>query len=102
MKQVLSRLKPTSFEDIVAVNALYRPGPMDHIPTYIKRKHGEEEVHYLHADLMPILDKTYGVLIYQEQIIQIVHQFTGLSLREADSFRRAIKYTTTTQIENKK
>jgi len=90
MKQVLSRLKPTSFEDIVAVNALYRPGPMDHIPTYIKRKHGEEEVHYLHADLIPILEKTYGVLIYQEQIMQIVHQFAGLSLGKADIFRRAV------------
>src|SRR5690625_6346177 len=73
MKQVLSRLKPTSFEDIVAVNALYRPGPMDHIRTYIKRIHGEEEVHYLHAALIAILEKTYGVLIYQEQIIQSVH-----------------------------
>jgi len=102
MKQVLSRLKPTSFEDIVAVNALYRPGPMDHIPTYIKRKHGEEEVHYLHADLMPILDKTYGVLIYQEQIMQIVHQFAGLSLGEADIFRRAISNKQTNLIEEQK
>lgn len=102
MKQVLSRLKPTSFEDIVAVNALYRPGPMDYIPTYIKRKHGEEEVQYLHADLIPILNKTYGVLIYQEQIMQIVHKFAGLSLGEADIFRRAISNKQMSMIEEQR
>jgi DNA polymerase-3 subunit alpha len=90
MKQVLAKLKPTSFEDIVAVNALYRPGPMDYIPTYIKRKHKKEPITYLHPDLEPILNKTYGVLIYQEQIMQIAHKIAGFSLGEADVLRRAI------------
>src|SRR5699024_3354853 len=90
MKQVLTRLKPTSFEDIVAVNALYRPGPMDYIQTYIDRKHGKERVTYLHPDLEPILSKTYGVLVYQEQIMQVAHQIAGFTLGEADLLRRAI------------
>src|SRR5699024_1004512 len=70
--------------------ALYRPGPMEHISTYIRRKHGKEPVSYLHPDLKPILHSTYGVLIYQEQIMQIAHRFAGLSLGEADILRRAI------------
>ncbi|SFB24931.1 DNA polymerase-3 subunit alpha [Lentibacillus halodurans] len=90
MKQVLSRLKPTTFEDIVAVNALFRPGPMDNIPVYIDRKHGKEEIEYPHPDLEPILKKTYGVLIYQEQIMQIAHQIAGFSLGQADILRRAV------------
>ncbi|WP_231572061.1 DNA polymerase III subunit alpha [Pontibacillus halophilus] len=90
MKDVLQRLKPNHFEDIVAVNALYRPGPLEFIPTYIKRKHGEEAVSYPHPDLKPILDKTYGVLVYQEQIMQIANQLAGLSLGEADVLRRAV------------
>lgn len=90
MKQVLRRLKPTEFEDIVAVNALYRPGPMDFIPTYINRKHQHEKITYPHPDLQPILEKTYGVLIYQEQIIQIAHQIAGYSLGQADLLRRAV------------
>ena len=90
MKNVLTSLKPTSFNDIIAVNALYRPGPMEQIPTYIRRKHGQEPVTYIHPDLEPILASTYGVLIYQEQIMQIAHEFAGLSLGEADILRRAI------------
>ncbi len=90
MKQVLTRLKPTSFEDIVAVNALYRPGPMEYIPVYINRKNNKEEVTYPHPDLAPILEKTYGVLVYQEQIMQIAHQIAGLPLGEADILRRAV------------
>lgn len=90
MKQVLRRLKPTEFEDIVAVNALYRPGPMDFIPTYINRKHQNEKITYPHSDLKPILEKTYGVLIYQEQIIQIAHHIAGYSLGQADLLRRAV------------
>lgn len=90
MKQVLTRLRPTSFEDIVAVNALYRPGPMDFIPNYIARKHGKEKVVYPHPDLTPILGRTYGVLVYQEQIMQIAHQIAGFSLGEADILRRAV------------
>ncbi|GAB4074994.1 DNA polymerase III subunit alpha [Barrientosiimonas marina] len=90
MKQVLKRLKPTHFEDIVAVNALYRPGPMDNIPVYINRKHDQEAINYLHPDLEPILKETYGVLIYQEQIMQIAHQIAGFSLGRADILRRAV------------
>lgn len=90
MKRVLKELKPTSFEDIVAVNALYRPGPMDFIPTYIRRKHQLEPVTYPHDDLKPILEKTYGVLVYQEQIIQIAHRIAGFSFGEADILRRAV------------
>ncbi|WP_249870884.1 DNA polymerase III subunit alpha [Oceanobacillus saliphilus] len=90
MKQVLNRLKPTAFEDIVAVNALFRPGPMDFIPVYIARKHGKEQVTYPHRDLQPILEKTFGVLVYQEQIMQIAHKIAGFTLGEADILRRAV------------
>jgi DNA polymerase-3 subunit alpha len=90
MKQVLIRLRPTTFEDIVAVNALFRPGPMENIPVYIDRKHGREKVAYPHPDLEPILKKTYGVLIYQEQIMQIAHNIAGFSLGQADILRRAV------------
>ncbi|OZU89737.1 DNA polymerase III subunit alpha [Virgibacillus indicus] len=90
MKQVLTELKPSTFEDIVAVNALYRPGPMDFIPTYIKRKFKREKVAYPHPDLKPILEKTYGVLVYQEQIMQIANKIAGFSLGEADILRRAV------------
>lgn len=90
MKRVLQQLKPTAQNDLIALNALYRPGPMEHIPTYIRRKHRLEKVTYLHPDLKPILEETYGVLVYQEQIMQIAHRFAGLSLGEADLLRRAI------------
>ncbi|WP_407269036.1 DNA polymerase III subunit alpha [Radiobacillus sp. PE A8.2] len=90
MQKVLTQLKPTTFEDIVAVNALYRPGPMEYIPVYIKRKHKEEQVSYPHQDLQPILEKTYGVLVYQEQIMQIANRFAGFSLGQADILRRAV------------
>jgi DNA polymerase III subunit alpha len=90
MKHVLKQLKPSQFEDIVAVNALYRPGPMSYIPVYIKRKHGKERVSYPHPDLEPILAPTYGVLIYQEQIMQIAANIAGFSLGKADLLRRAV------------
>ena len=90
MRSVLRRLKPTEFEDIVAVNALYRPGPMENIPLYIRRKHGEEAVVYPHPALENILKPTYGVLIYQEQIMQIASEMAGFSLGEADILRRAV------------
>lgn len=90
MKNVLKRLKPERFDDLVAVNALYRPGPMDNIPTYIKRRHGEEAVSYLHPDLKEILESTYGIIVYQEQIIQIASKFAGFSLGQADLLRRAV------------
>lgn len=90
MRNVLIRLKPNRFEDIVAVNALYRPGPMENIPHFIDRKHGREKVVYPHPDLEPILENTYGVIVYQEQIIQIAAKLAGFSLGEADLLRRAV------------
>jgi DNA polymerase-3 subunit alpha len=90
MRESLKRLKPDRFEDIIAMVALYRPGPMDNIPTYINRKHGEEPVDFLHPLLEGILKETYGVIIYQEQVIQIAQVMGGYSLGEADLLRRAM------------
>ncbi|MGJ7920441.1 DNA polymerase III subunit alpha [Neobacillus sp. LXY-4] len=90
MRKVLMQLAPTNFEDIVAVNALYRPGPMENIPTFINRKHGREKISYPHPDLEPILKNTYGVIVYQEQIMQIASVMAGFSLGEADLLRRAV------------
>lgn len=90
MRKVLKRLSPTRFEDIVAVNALYRPGPMENIPLFIDRKHGRASVEYPHPDLKSILENTYGVIVYQEQIIQIASKMAGFSLGEADLLRRAV------------
>lgn len=90
MRESLKRLRPDRFEDIIAMVALYRPGPMDNIPTYINRKHGEEPVDYLHPLLEPILKETYGVIIYQEQVIQIAQAMGGYTLGQADVLRRAM------------
>lgn len=90
MRESLKRLKPDRFEDIIAMVALYRPGPMDNIPTYINRKHGEEPVDCLHPLLEGILRETYGVIIYQEQVMQIAQVMAGYSLGEADLLRRAM------------
>ena len=90
MRDSLKRLRPDRFEDIIAMVALYRPGPMDNIPTYINRKHGEEPVDCLHRMLEPILKETYGVIIYQEQVMQIAQVMAGFSLGEADLLRRAM------------
>ena len=90
MRNVLKRLQPNRFEDIVAVNALYRPGPMENIPHFIDRKHGREKVVYPHPNLEPILENTYGVIVYQEQIIQIAATMAGFTLGEADLLRRAV------------
>ena len=90
MRDVLRKLRPDRFEDIIAVVALYRPGPMDNIPSYIKRKHGEETPDYLHPTLEPILKETYGIMIYQEQVMQIAQTLSGYSLGGADLLRRAM------------
>lgn len=90
MRQVLRRLKPSSLEDIVAVNALYRPGPMENIPLFIDRKHGRVKVSYPHPDLYDILKDTYGVIVYQEQIMLIAAKMAGFKLGEADLLRRAV------------
>ncbi len=90
MRRYLKQLKPTRFDDITAMVSLYRPGPMDYIPSYIKRKHGQEKIEYVHDDLRPVLEPTFGIGIYQEQILQIARVFAGFSLGEADLLRRAI------------
>ena len=90
MKRYLKELKPTEFEDIIAMIALYRPGPIELIPDYIKGKHKKRKVEYLHPDLKPILKSTYGICIFQEQLMQIVQKLAGFSLAEADILRKAI------------
>jgi DNA polymerase-3 subunit alpha len=90
MRAVLKGLKPDTFEDIIAIVALYRPGPMDNIPTYVDRKHGREKVEYPHPILEDILSETNGVIIYQEQVMQIAQVMSGYSLGEADLLRRAM------------
>lgn len=90
MRRVLREMKPTCFEDIVSVLALYRPGPMEFIPRFIKAKHGEIPVEYPHPSLEPILKDTYGIIVYQEQIMQIASMMAGFTLGEADLLRRAV------------
>jgi DNA polymerase-3 subunit alpha len=90
MRRTLREMQPNEFRDIVAVLALYRPGPMASIPNYINRKFGREEIAYHHDSLEPILSETYGILVYQEQIIQIASQLAGYTAAEADLMRRAV------------
>lgn len=90
MKRYLKQLKPSVFEDIIAMVALYRPGPMDYIPDFISGKHGTKTVEYLHPKLEPILRNTYGVAVYQEQLMQIARDLAGFSLGEADVLRKAV------------
>jgi len=90
MRGYLKQLKPTEIEDIIAMVALYRPGPMELLPQYIKRKHKEEKITYLHPRLEPILAKTYGVAVYQEQLMTIARDLAGFSLTEADILRKAV------------
>jgi DNA polymerase-3 subunit alpha len=90
MRRALVDMRPDRFEDIIALVALYRPGPMANIPTYCARKHGDEEAEYLHPMLEPILKETFGVIIYQEQVMQIAQVMAGYSLGEADLLRRAM------------
>jgi len=90
MKRHLKDLKPTQFEDIIAMCALYRPGPMEFIPEFIARKHGRREVKYLHPLLEPILKETYGICIYQEQLMRIARDLAKFSLSEADVLRKAV------------
>jgi DNA polymerase-3 subunit alpha len=90
MRDVLRKLRPDRFEDIIALVALYRPGPMDNIPHYIACKHGQENPDYLHPTIEPILRETFGVMIYQEQVMQIAQVLSGYSLGAADVLRRAM------------
>ncbi len=90
MRRYLKELKPTELEDIIVMVALFRPGPMELIPSYILRKHGKEKVTYLHPKLEPILKNTYGIAVYQEQLMQIANQLAGFTLAEADILRYAV------------
>ncbi len=90
MKRYLKQLKPNNFEDIIAMVSLFRPGPMEWIPDYIKGKHGKRKVTYVHESVKSILEKTFGIAIYQEQILKIAQVLAGFTLGEADILRRAI------------
>ena len=102
IRRVLKKLRPTNLEDIAAVNALYRPGPMEQIDTFIKRKHGQEVVKYPHPILESILQSTYGVMVYQEQVMQVTSQMAGFTLGQADILRRAIGKKDAKVIETEK
>ena len=90
MRQVLKELKPDRFEDLVAANSLFRPGPMSQIPQYIQNKNHPESIEYLHPKLKPILEVTYGCIVYQEQVMQIVRDIGGFTMGGADLLRRAM------------
>ncbi|MCZ2257985.1 DNA polymerase III subunit alpha [Sporosarcina sp. G11-34] len=90
MRNALRLIQPSRFQDIYAINALYRPGPMDNIPLYSRRKHGQEQITYIHPSLESVLAETYGVIVYQEQIMKIAVEIAGFSMGEADLLRRAI------------
>lgn len=90
MRNFLKNLKPTVFDDLIAANSLFRPGPMDEIPKYIHNKNNPEDVTFIDPALKPILDVTYGIIVYQEQVMQIVQKLAGYSLGEADNLRRAM------------
>jgi len=90
MRRLMMQMKPKRFDNIIAAISLYRPGPMENIPEYIARMHGESEVKYHHPDLEPILADTYGILVYQEQIIRIAAEFAGYAPGEADMIRKAV------------
>ena len=102
MKNFLKKLSPSKFDDLVAANALFRPGPMQNIPEYIERRHGRKNITYLHKDLEPILKSTYGIIIYQEQIMQILSLMGGYSFAEADLIRRAMSKKKHDVMENEK
>ena len=101
MRDYLRRLKPTVFEDLVAMNALYRPGPMENIPYFIDCKHGRQVARYEHPALEPILKKTYGVFVYQEQVMEAAHRLAGFSLAQADELRRAMGKKMASEMEKK-
>jgi DNA polymerase-3 subunit alpha len=90
MRDYLRKLKPQCFEDLIAMNALYRPGPMEWIDDFIQRKHGSKMIKYLHPLLEPILKETYGIIVYQEQVMRIASQLGGFSMGKADLLRRAM------------
>ena len=95
VKEAINGMKPDCLEDLIALNALYRPGPIKRIPSYIRRKKEEEPVEYLHPLTEPILKSTYGIIVYQEQVMDIARALAGYTLAEADLLRRAMGKKTT-------
>ncbi|MCY3904127.1 MAG: DNA polymerase III subunit alpha [Caldilineaceae bacterium] len=102
MRRVLTEMRPSAFEHIIATISLYRPGPMEYIPNYIRRMHGEEAAEFKHPSLEATLAETYGIIVYQEQIIQILNQLAGYSPGEADLVRQAISKKDAAKIEHHK
>ncbi len=102
MREYLRKLKPTVFEDLVAMNALYRPGPMENIPYFIDCKHGRQVAKYDHPRLEPILKGTYGVFVYQEQVMGAAHGLAGFSMAQADELRRAMGKKNVEEMEKKR
>ena len=102
MRRVLTEMQPNLFEHIVATISLYRPGPLEYIPQFIRRLHGEEKVEYKHPELESILAETYGIIVYQEQIIQVLSKLAGYTPGEADLVRRAIGKKKASEIERHK
>lgn len=98
MKRAIREIEPESFDDVAALLALFRPGPMESIPNYARRKKGQEKITYLFLDLEPILHSTYGIIVYQEQIMQMVRTLAGFSYGQADLFRRAISKKDATKL----
>ena len=90
MRRNITELRPRDIRELAAMIALYRPGPMEHIPRYVEVKHGRAEAHYPHADLAPVLDETYGVITYQDQVLEIARTFAGYTLGQADVMRKAM------------
>ncbi len=99
MREFLRKLKPTQFEDLIAMNALYRPGPMQNIDKFINRKSTKKKIKYISPLLKPILDETYGIIVYQEQVMQIVNEIANFTLAQADILRRAIGKKDNEQME---
>ena len=99
MRRVLTEMKPSAFEHIIATISLYRPGPMEYIPNYIRRMHGDEEVEFKHPALESTLAETYGIIVYQEQVIQVLNQLAGYTPGEADLVRHAISKKDASKIE---
>ncbi len=99
MTRYLVQMQPKNLDHIIAMVALYRPGPMDFIPSYIKRMHGEEEVSYRHNSLEPLFNETYGIAIYQEQLMFAAMDIGGYSASEADGLRKAISKKKAKQIQ---
>ena len=102
MKETLIQIKPSKFEDLIAIVSLYRPGPMDNIPLFTKRKNNNEKVEYIHEKLKDILDETYGIMVYQEQVMEIAQKIAGFSLARADLLRRAMGKKIKSEMEKQK